>query len=207
MISALPISVMPGEQRIFQSKYAVDVTDEFIQLEAGYELAEPDPAVVTPEASANEVSKTKVFIVHGHDEAMKNDVARFLLTHELKPIVLHRQLNKGDTVIAKLEREAEDVGYAIVLLSPDDVGCTVKEFEKLKDERKMKLRARQNVILECGFFFARLRRENVCLLYREGVELPADMDGLVYEEYDGDIDKNAYKLLKELKDAGLEPVF
>lgn len=67
---------------------------------------------------------------------------------------------------------------------------------------KQKKRARQNVILELGFFLGKLGRKRVCALYEEGVEIPSDYDGVIFVP----LDKNGawhLSLAKELKAAGL----
>lgn len=119
----------------------------------------------------------KVFVVHGHDEAVKQSVARFLEKLGLEPIILHEQPNKGQTLIEKFEANS-DVGFAVVLLTPDDVGRGAAE-------KKLNPRTRQNVILELGYFLGILRRARVCALYKEGVELPSDIHGVIYVPYDG----------------------
>jgi len=123
-------------------------------------------------------SKTnKVFIVHGHDSATKESVARYIEKIGLDPIILHEQPNGGKTIIEKFEVYS-DVGFAVILLTPDDVGCA-------KDNKaNLKTRARQNVIMELGYFLGRLGRERVCALYKEGVEIPSDYQGVLYTEYD-----------------------
>ena len=136
----------------------------------------------------------RVFVIHGHDEAARETVARFLEKLEFQPIILHEHANKGRTIIEKFEDHA-DVPFAVVLLTPDDVG-------KLKDEKStLKPRARQNVILELGFFLGRLGRERVCPLVKGDVETPSDYDGVVYTKLD---DAGAWKmkLVQELKAAG-----
>jgi predicted nucleotide-binding protein len=117
-----------------------------------------------------------VFLVHGHDEAVRESVARFLEKLDLHPIILHEQPNRGRTLIEKFEAHA-DVEFAIVLLTPDDVGGLASGGE-------LKTRARQNVILELGYFIGRLGRSRVCALYVEGVEIPSDIHGVVYVPYD-----------------------
>lgn len=89
-----------------------------------------------------------------------------------------------------------DVGFAIILITPDDEGYPKNEPDKVKP------RARQNVIAELGFFVGKLKRKKVCVLYKESVELPTDFDGIGYYPYD---DQGAWKILigKELKEAGL----
>ena len=118
-----------------------------------------------------------VFIVHGHDEGAREMVARFLERIGFKAVILHEQANRGRTVIEKVEANSE-VGFAIVLLTPDDEGRKAgdSDFEP---------RARQNVLLELGYFIGRLGRENVCALKRGNVEIPSDFAGIVWEDMDG----------------------
>jgi predicted nucleotide-binding protein len=121
----------------------------------------------------------KVFVVHGHDNEVKESVARFLEKLELQPVILHEQPNQGRTVIEKFEVSSSDVAFAIVLLTPDDVGHAANVPTELRT------RARQNVILELGYFLGRLGRSRVCALHRGGLELPSDFQGVVYIEFDG----------------------
>ena len=136
-----------------------------------------------------------VFVVHGHNNEIKIDVARTLEKLGLNPIILHEQPNNGKTIIEKFEAYS-NVGFAIVLLTDDDEG-------KGKKETDFKLRARQNVILELGYFIGRLGRNKVCPLYSRGVDLPTDISGVLYIEIDqGDTWK--IRMVKELKAAGYD---
>ena len=138
----------------------------------------------------------RVFIVHGHHEGKKEAVARLLEHLDMKPIILHEQPSKGQTLIEKIEQNS-DVGFAVVLLTGDDLGCKKGETNKLKP------RARQNVVFELGYFFGLLTRIRVCALYESGVELPSDIQGLVYVQLD---DQGAWKtsLAQELRAAGFD---
>jgi predicted nucleotide-binding protein len=138
----------------------------------------------------------KVFLVHGHAEVVKQTVARFLEKLNLEVVILHEQPNKGRTVIEKFEQHS-DVGFAVVLMTPDDIGGPAS------DPSKNKTRARQNVILELGYFFSKLGRERVCAIYVDGVEIPSDIHGILYLPYD---DAGAWRLIlaKEIKAAGIE---
>ncbi|WP_273691168.1 nucleotide-binding protein [Ketogulonicigenium vulgare] len=118
----------------------------------------------------------KVFIVHGHDAEAREAVARFLVTIGFEPIILHEQANKGRTIIEKVEANAE-VGFAVVLLTPDDVG-------RSKSAGDLEPRARQNVLLELGYFMAKLGRDKVCALRRGEVSIPSDFAGVVWEVMD-----------------------
>lgn len=65
----------------------------------------------------------KVFVVHGHDEVAKLQAANLLIKLDIEPIILHEKPNQGRTIIEKFESCA-DVDFAVVLLTPDDVGGT-----------------------------------------------------------------------------------
>ncbi len=136
-------------------------------------------------------TSNKVFIVHGHDGEAKAEVARFIEKLGFTPVILHELASKGRTIIEKVESNS-DVSFAVVLLTPDDEGN-----EKGKPPEP---RARQNVVLELGYFVGRLGRDRVCALRRGDVEIPSDFDGVVYETYD---DHGAWKskLAKELEAA------
>jgi predicted nucleotide-binding protein len=136
----------------------------------------------------------KVFVVHGHDEGAREAVARFLERIGFEAIILHEQATQGRTVIEKIEAHG-DVGFAVVLLTPDDVG-SIKGGD-------LQPRSRQNVLLELGYFVGRLGRSRVCALKRGDVEIPSDFGGVVYEPFD---DAGGWKLAlgRELKAAGFE---
>jgi len=138
-----------------------------------------------------------IFVVHGRNDELKETVARFLAQLDLKPIILHEQPSAGRTVIEKFEAHS-DARFAVVLLTPDDLGRLATDATG-----ELQPRARQNVIFEWGFFVAKLGRRNVCALYAEGVELPSDLNGVVYVELDR---KGAWKMLlaRELKAGGID---
>jgi predicted nucleotide-binding protein len=143
----------------------------------------------TQTAAAADTSRTlpgarKVFIVHGHDGEAKETLARFLGRLGLEPIILHEQPNAGATLIEKFEVFSRDVAFAVVLLTPDDVGA------KKSTSPNLVPRARQNVILELGYFMGKLGRGRVCALYRKDLDLPSDYQGVVYVEMD---DAGAWK--------------
>ena len=142
----------------------------------------------------------KIFIVHGHNEEMKQSVARFLEHLDLNPIILHEQPDRNRNVLDKLIEESKQACFAIILLSPDDFGYSVKERDTDR-----KTRARQNVILELGFFIGKLDKGNVVALYREDkdFDLPSDIVGTLYKKYDSE---GAWKreIAKELRAAGIQ---
>lgn len=145
----------------------------------------------------------RVFIVHGHDEALKNEVERFLHDVGLQPVVLHRQPDQGQTVIEKFEQHG-DVGYAIVLLTPDDLAFSVSQRELPEAQRPAELRARPNVLFEFGYFVGRLGRSRVCCLHKGGVSIPSDLNGLVYKSVNDSFESQAFALARELRAAGYD---
>jgi predicted nucleotide-binding protein len=155
-----------------------------------------EPALDRVVSPGPEPSK-KVFVVHGHDGEPKEAVARFLEGLRLQPVILHEQANQGRTIIEKFEQHA-DVGFAVVLLTPDDVGgVSGLVFSSQKP------RARQNVVFELGYFIGRLGRSRVCALKLGDVEVPSDISGVVYVPYDaGGAWRTA--LGQELEEAGYE---
>lgn len=149
------------------------------------------------------IPSNRVFIVHGHDEASKTSLELFLRDIGLKPIVLHREADEGQTIIEKFERHS-DVGYAFILLTPDEVTYLAAEESRDDASRTKERRARPNVIFEFGFFVGRLGRARVCCLYRGDVTLPSDVSGLLYKKFDRSIEEVAYGILKELHAVGYE---
>lgn len=141
-------------------------------------------------------NNNSVFIVHGHDENTKIHVARFIEKLGLQAIILHEQPNQGRTIIEKFEDHAANSGFAVILLTPDDIAAPKDH----PDSKKM--RARQNVILELGYFCCALGRKNVCVLHKGEIEIPSDYLGIVYINLD-DNDGWRLKLAKEMKAAGL----
>ncbi|TNI69204.1 TIR domain-containing protein [Aeromonas media] len=143
----------------------------------------------------------KVFIVHGHDSELKNDVERFIHEIGLQPVVLHRQVDAGATIIEKFEKHS-DVGYAFILLTPDEIAYTIDQEPLHDGDRKKEFRARPNVIFEFGYFVGRLGRKRVSCLHKGDVSIPSDLAGIVYKKIDISIESQAYSIIRELKAAG-----
>lgn len=152
--------------------------------------------VITTRHKPPIINSKKVFIVHGHDNEMKLAVARLLENLDFEPIILSEQADQGRTIIEKFEEES-NVGFAVVLMSDmDDIGAEVGSSD-------YKPRARQNVILELGYFIGRLGRKNhVCVLKKGNVEVPSDILGVVYKSFSNNDDGWKFALAKELKAAG-----
>jgi predicted nucleotide-binding protein len=168
------ISVLQGE---------VDAVKEAIQFSA--------PSLSAPVRSAP--PSREVFIVHGRDDAAKIEVARLVERAGLEAIILHEQANGGRTIIQKFEDHGGAAGFAIIVMTPDDVGGL--------DKDSLQPRARQNVIGEMFWFAGRLGRERVCALKKGALEVPTDFAGVGYVDMDS---SGVWKkdVLRELEHAG-----
>ena len=180
-------------ERLELYREPLNVTDSYLTAQ---ELKLPAKPITRagPGVSEATVDKNRVFVVHGHDDGMKETVARFVERLGLEAIILHEQPSAGKTVIEKLEAYS-NVGYVVVLLSPDDIGASRRSPKELHP------RPRQNVVFEMGFFVGKLTRDRVCAIVLDKVEIHSDIQGVVYIPMD---DKGAWQvsLAKELKKAG-----
>lgn len=149
---------------------------------------------ISQQTKKTNLDNNRIFIVHGHDNEAKLEMARFLEKADLEPIILREQASSSNTIIEKIE-ENSDVGYAVILYTPCDVGA------KDATEAELSPRARQNVIFEHGYFIGRLGRSRVSAFVKGDLEKPNDISGVVYTELDS---AGAWKisLLKELKKIG-----
>ena len=164
------------------------------QLENILEVMEDElcdsESLISTSTCANVPKYDKLFVVHGHDGELKQSVARIIEKQGIEAIILSEQANKGRTIIEKFE-DYSDVGGAICLFTADDYG-------RAKADKTDNTRARQNVVLETGYFMGKLGRDHVVLLADKGIEMPSDMQGIVYT------DRNNWQfdVLKELKAIG-----
>lgn len=182
--------VISRENVVEYDKHSKDITTDLFKLaEPGVKASSPDTA-----STGTSLDKTKVFIVHGHDDAAKLSVARFIEQMNFKPIILHEQASGGKTIIEKIESYTE-VGFGVVLYTPCDLGG------KATVDPKLEKRARQNVVFEHGFLTAKLGRHNVCALVKGVIETPNDISGVVYVPLD-EHDAWKMKLAKEMQNAG-----
>jgi predicted nucleotide-binding protein len=153
------------------------------------------------EAASPQLRTKRVFVVHGRDEVAKTSLEVFLHEIGLEPVVLHRQADEGLTIIEKFEKHS-DVGYAFILLTPDEIAYLASEEGTPDGERHKEFRARQNVIFEFGYFVGKLGRSRVCCLYTGNVSLPSDISGMIYKRYERSVEEVAYSVIKDLKASG-----
>ncbi|MCL2117722.1 MAG: nucleotide-binding protein [Planctomycetaceae bacterium] len=151
--------------------------------------------------------KPKVFLVHGHDNNLLHKVRLFLTEHKVDYVVLNMENNNGDTIIEKLEKNS-NVHYAIVLLTPDDYGCAIKDFSIDSVPDCLQLRARENIIFEWGYLTAKIGRKNICCIkVGKTTNIPSDTSGIAYFEMKSHDDDIPNAVLKELKKAGFSIKF
>lgn len=164
------------------------------QLNASQNRRYPAIAAPVPAQAENKKSGVpQVFIVHGHDEIAKLDMANFISGLGLEPIILHMQASSGRTIIEKIEHYS-NVGFGIVLYTPCDVGSKVGDLSG-------SYRARQNVVFEHGFLIGKLGRPRVTAIVKGQVETPNDISGVVYVTMD-EHGNWQEELKKEMRSAG-----
>lgn len=136
-----------------------------------------------------------VFLVHGHDLAFRDEVERFLADLGLHSVILSKVEREERSLLDRFESLAALAGFAVVLLSPDDYGAAVRQFEARRGgQNSLLYRARQNVVLELGFFYGRLGWERVLVIEKAppedwpDFERPSDLAGIVFVRSGGDRD-------------------
>jgi predicted nucleotide-binding protein len=179
-------------EELFFEKASKDVTETYIDPS---EPATVEAQSSTLQASAPANKGGSIFIVHGHSRKEEVDVFLRNVTGA-RPTILSDKAAKGRTIIEKFEQEADGSGFAVVLLTGDDLGRS-----KADPEEQLTPRARQNVVLELGYFIGKLGRDRVAALYDDGVELPSDYKGVEFISFANDWKT---KLIRELNAAGLE---
>ena len=179
------------------TKFRKRMNDQINDLEGIHDELDLIPEQHSGSSDQDTTKGNKVFIVHGRDLNAAEVIARAVEKLGLEAVILHEKPDEGKTIIEKLEARAKNASFAIVLLTPDDVG-------NLKDKADLgsNPRARQNVIFELGYFIGKLGRKQVRSIYKGEVESPSDIDGILYVKMD---ESGAWrqKLTQEMKSAGL----
>lgn len=150
-------------------------------------------------SDVHKTGSTKVFVIYGHDTMARTELEAMLRRWGLDPIILDQLPSEGATLIEKLEKYSSNVGFAVVLATPDD-----EAFPKGRTDEK-KYRARQNVVLELGLLLAYLGRSKVAILLKDQdiMERPSDIQGLIYIPFKTDLAREAGLLLaKEMAAQG-----
>jgi len=188
------IMYISPEDIVENDTYSTDITKEVIKISK--EKIKLGHSLKPINKKSTVMDKSKVFIVHGHDDLAKIEVARLIEKLNLSVIILHEQASSGKTIIEKIE-EYSNVGFAIILYTPCDVGSTKDKKDSLQ------FRARQNVVFEHGYLMGKIGRKNVCALVKDEVETPNDISGVVYVPMDY---HKAWQIAvaKEMRNSGYE---
>jgi len=193
---------MDANEQYWENRRRTSMEAKLKMLESLIEVLHTEIELRTPQLLSlqsqkeDESNKRSVFLVHGHDDSILHEVARFLGFLDLEVIILREQANEGRTIIEKFE-DYSNVGFSIVLLTAEDKGGG-----KDIPNEDLKPRARQNVILELGYFLGKLGRKRVCSLFQEGVDIPSDYSGVLFTPIDK---KGSWKLelAREIKASGI----
>ncbi len=178
-------------------EYKKGISQKIMVLESLLERLAYIPSQKSSTTQEKQTYITKnVFVVHGHDEARRIAVEAFVRSIDYNPIVLFKEPSVGQTIIEKIEANAENICFAIVIYTACDLG-------KAKDASNLNPRARQNVVFEHGYMCAHLSRQKVVALLEKGVERPGDLEGVIYIELD-DAGVWQIKVAREMKAVGLD---
>ena len=189
--------IISRQEIVTNADYTKDITRSILkECKSLLQEATTKSEALAPNKPKAPMDKSKVFIVHGHDNAAKQAVARFVEKIGFEAIILHEQASSGKTIIEKIEANS-NVGFAIVLYTPCDLGRSKEEEDQLKP------RARQNVIFEHGYLIGKIGRKNVSALVKGDVETPNDISGVVYIKMD-EADSWKYAVGKEMKACGYD---
>jgi predicted nucleotide-binding protein len=199
LYKAYPIK-LPANPMDWRPSLRKAIEDEVSRLNSiKSRLAEWAPRTTTAyggKAGMNSaVPDAPIFIVHGRDTLRAERVARAVNKATGRDtIILREQPNLGRTLIEKFEQHATSASYAIVVLTPDDEGGPKGQGHRL--------RGRQNVVFEMGYFYGVLGRSRVSVLLDPSVEKPSDVDGIAYISFEDNSDWKI-ELFRELEFAGI----
>jgi len=152
--------------------------------------AVPPPSGQLEAVTFTQPTGNAIFLVHGHDPLNLYRLKELLRDrYRLETIVLMGEAGKGRTLIEKFEEEAQRAAFAFVLLTPDDV---------IKKKDMEYGQARPNVIFELGWFYGRLSRSKVCILFKEGTKIHSDLDGISRIEFRESVAEKIDEIEREL---------
>lgn len=201
-IEDLRVEIDLGSWELSRTHWAIKNEPIFeILVRKGYITEEQRSASLARKArgeSTGQIEETKTdttqgFIVHGHDDLAMLEMSRFISDLGFKPIILQQKASSGRTIIEKIEGYT-NVGFAIVLYTPCDIGYKVGSLER-------QYRSRQNVVFEHGYLIGKLGRRQVIPVVKDQIEKPNDISGLVYIMMDKEGNWKE-SLKREIRDLG-----
>jgi predicted nucleotide-binding protein len=159
-------------------------------------LSEVSAAIIEV-AGATYYGNKDVFIIHGHNEAALTNLKLLLRGLGVNPVVLKDEAASGLTIIEQFELRARDCSFAFAFMTPDD------DMHGRKDSATPKWRPRQNVLIEIGWFMARLGRTQIVLLSQGDIEVASDFGGILYLKFQNDVMELAPQIAARLRQTGL----
>jgi len=189
-----------GYRQYIKSTYLPNLESLITKISKFPEMVSSDSEVGKaglPKVDVSAPSGNKVFIVHRHDEANLYKLRDLLKErYKLKCIVMKWKPGMGRTLIEKFEQEAQDAGFAFIIMTPDDL-------IKIPGKEEEYSQARPNVIFEVGWFYGRLGRNRVCILFKKGTKIHSDLDGISRIEFNESVTEKVPEIENELRAAGL----
>ena len=185
-VRLIPVAAFGGSGRLLWQQLSDQFDSGIAKLPLRYTW---DNVAGTSESSIrairNEIaSLPRLMIVHGRSSD-RTAVEQILRNQGvIDPIVLQERLTAGKTIPEKFEREARQADGAVVLFTPDDQAVSsLSAAGRPISPTELRVRARQNAILEYGWFWGKLGRDRVLLILKGELELPSDLAGILYQSY------------------------
>lgn len=190
----LPIQVLREGPYSVESSDALRLCDQLISLCQETERNPQTPSA--PQGLQRIVPRTKtVFVIYGHDATNTLQLRNLLRErYQLEPIILSERPGSDRTLIEKFEEEATKASFAFALLTPDDL---------IEGTGQGYAQARPNVVFEVGWFYGRLGRKRVCILFKEGTRIHSDLDGILRIQFRESVQEKVVEIENELRAAGL----
>lgn len=187
-VRLIPVASFGGAGRLLWQQFSDQYDSPTAKLPSRHTwdniAGNPEKAI---EVIRQEISSLpRLMIVHGRspDRMLVEQILRDQGVTD--PIILRERFRAGETIPERFEREALQADAALVLFTPDDEAASLLSSTGSPispDELRLRVRARQNVSLEYGWFWGRLGRDRVLLLLKGELELPSDLVGLSYHSY------------------------
>jgi predicted nucleotide-binding protein len=129
---------------------------------AHLEEAPPEERTILSDAAS---PKPSVFIGHGGNDQWEKLRSHLQDKHNLPVVSYETGARAGHAIRDILDSMAKQSSFAVLVLTGED-------------KTESGVRARQNVIHECGLFQGRLGFDRAILIVEEGVELASNFDGI-----------------------------
>jgi predicted nucleotide-binding protein len=157
-------------------------------------LKEESPS--TPVLNRSQLLRNNSLLIYGRDEAAKESLSKFIERLGLRALIFHEEAEGGASIVEKFG-QFPNIDFAIFLFTTGDIAPPRDKT------REGQVHVSQNIVFEFGYFVGKLGQKRVCVLYREGVEIPLNYQGIVYIPIDS---RGGWRLLvaKEIKEAGIE---